>query len=99
MPADEPDLTRADIRVPEHVVARELGGQTVVLNLRTGRYHGLNATGGAMLASLREQGSIETAATQVAVRFHAPREQVLGDLVELCQELHRRGLIEIDAGR
>lgn len=99
MVADKPDFTGAEIRVPEHVVARELGGQTVVLNLRTGRYHGLNATGGAMLASLRGQGSVGGAATEVAARLDAPRERVLDDLLALCHELHIRGLIEIDAER
>jgi hypothetical protein len=93
---DDPELSAAVIRVPEHVVARELGGQMVVLNLRTGRYHGLNATGGAMLASLRERGSVDAAAAEVAARFEAPRERVRGDLVALCGELQRRGLIEID---
>lgn len=99
MAVDEPDLSGAEIRVPEHVVARELGGQTVVLNLRTGRYHGLNATGGAMLASLRERRCVDEAAGEVAARFEAPRARVLADLVTLCRELQQRGLIEIDVKR
>ena len=93
----QPDLGAAAISVPDHVVTRDLSGQTVVLNLRTGRYHGLNATGGAMLESLRSSGFARIAAAEIASSFGAPEERVLGDILALCRELLDRGLIEIDA--
>lgn len=47
---DEPpgDLALLAARppVPDHVVYRAFVDETVVLNLDTGRYHGLNAVGG-----------------------------------------------------
>ena len=42
------------VRVPDHVVYRDFAEQTVVLNLRTGRYHGLNETSSQMLDALRD---------------------------------------------
>jgi hypothetical protein len=99
MSDEKPDLRTAAISVPEHVVTRDLSGQTIVLNLRTGRYHGLNPTGGAMLQSLRSNGSTKIAAAEIASGFGVPEERVLGDLVTLCGELLSRGLIEVDAGR
>lgn len=98
MAADTPDFVSSAIQVPEHVVVRELGGQTVVLNLRTGQYHGLNQTAGALLESLRAGGSVQSAASEVAERFSALPELVQRDLVQLCGELHQRGLIEIVDG-
>jgi hypothetical protein len=92
-----PDLSTAAISIPEHVVTRDLSGQTIVLNLNTGQYYGLNATGGAMLEHLKSSGSAKTAAAQVASGFGAPEERVLGDLLALCGELLSRGLIEVDA--
>ena len=43
-PGGRDDPQRLVVRVPEHVVYRDFAEQTVVLNLRTGRYHGLNET-------------------------------------------------------
>ena len=34
------------VRVPRHVVHRDFPAQTVILNLETGKYHGLNPTAG-----------------------------------------------------
>ena len=39
----------AHASVPQHVVYRRFAAETVVLNLETGTYHGLNATGARML--------------------------------------------------
>jgi hypothetical protein len=94
--AEERELSRAAIRIPDHVVSRTLGDQTVVLNLRTGRYHGLNPTGGAMLESLRKHGSVQGAAPDIARDFDAPYDRVLSDLLALCGQLRTRGLIEVD---
>jgi hypothetical protein len=38
-------LLAARPRLPSHVVMRAFVHETVVLNLATGRYHGLNTTG------------------------------------------------------
>lgn len=92
----KPDLRTAVISVPEHVVTRELSGQTILLNLQTGRYHGLNATGGTMLEGLKSSGSAPIAAAELAAGFGVPEERVLGDLLALCGELLSRGLIEVD---
>src|SRR4051794_41962271 len=40
--------------VPEHVVFRTFEAETLLLNLESGQYHGLNATGGRMLGLLKE---------------------------------------------
>ena len=39
-------------RVPENVVHRQFAAETVILNLDTGLYHGLNVTGGRMMEVL-----------------------------------------------
>jgi hypothetical protein len=50
-------------RVPEHVVHRDFQEETVVLNLETGQYYGLNPTARRIFAALIESGSIALAAT------------------------------------
>jgi Coenzyme PQQ synthesis protein D (PqqD) len=81
-------------RVPGHVVHRDFPGETVILNLETGRYHGLNATAGRMFAAVERSGSIDAAATVLAGEFGMPRDLIERDLRALCCALADRGLLE-----
>ena len=84
------------VRVPPHVVHREFGDQTVLLNLASGQYHGLNATGRRMFELLEERGSFEGIAAQLAAEYGQREEDVAADLVDLCAALSERGLLELD---
>lgn len=83
-------------RIPEHVVHRDFSNECVVLNLETGRYHGLNATATRMFAALGQSDSISTAATVLAREFNISRDQIVRDLLDLCAALTDRGLLEIN---
>jgi hypothetical protein len=89
-------ILESKIVVPQHVVYRSFPAETVVLNLKTGRYHGLNATAGAMLDELGRADCARDATITLAERFGQPPEMVEGDLIELCAALLERGLIEAD---
>jgi Coenzyme PQQ synthesis protein D (PqqD) len=83
-------------RIPDHVVHRDFPGETVILNLETGQYHGLNATAGRMFAALERSGSIDGVATVLAGELGVPRDQIERDLRDLCCALADRGLLELD---
>lgn len=90
------ELPRGRIVVPEHVVHRSFEKETVLLNLETGQYHGLNRTAGRMLAAIEETGDAVRSAAIVADEFGVPVELVESDLAELCHRLHERGLIVVE---
>lgn len=83
-------------RVPEHVVDRTFGDQTVLLNLDTGQYHGLNRTGGRILELVRETGDLSVVAARMAEEYGREEPEMSADLVELCALLSARGLLEVD---
>jgi Coenzyme PQQ synthesis protein D (PqqD) len=85
----------AHVRIPKHVVHRHFPAQTVVLNLQTGRYHGLNPTAGRMLDALGEAQTVAAAARIVADHYRQPRADVERDLCVLCADLLSRGLVEL----
>jgi hypothetical protein len=85
------------VRVPEHVVYRTFVAETVVLNLRTGKYHGLNQTAGRMLEVLESSRSVAAAVGTLAHEYGQPPELVERDCLELCASLADRGLVEIAA--
>jgi coenzyme PQQ synthesis protein D (PqqD) len=84
------------VRLADHVVARRFGSETVLLNLQTGHYHGLDALGSDFLTALTEGRDVETAAAVLAERFGVAAPQVRGDLAAFCQDLGKRGLIAVD---
>jgi hypothetical protein len=91
------ELRTARLRVPQHVVYRAFPAETVALNLETEQYHGLNPTAGRMLAALDRTGSVPRAAREVANEFAQPLGGVERDIVNLCERLLERGLIELVA--
>jgi hypothetical protein len=93
-----PPLLSVSVKLPQHVVYRSFPAETVVLNLQTGRYHGLNPTGGRMLEALEHAGSVRAAAVGLAESYDQPQTTIERDLCELCDALLERGLIEIDGG-
>jgi len=82
-------------RIPEHVAYRSFAAETVVLNLQTGKYHGLNPTAGRMLELLERGLSLEATAGTVAQEYRCSTDDVERDLCVLCSDLSARGLIEL----
>lgn len=82
------------VGVPDHIVHRDFPDQTVILNLETGKYFGLNRTAGQMLSALEAGATIAAAAKTVAAETNMPVDDVERDLGELCSSLLERGLIE-----
>jgi hypothetical protein len=89
-------LLEAKVTVPQSVVFRSFPTETVVLNLETGKYHGLNPTAGRMLQALSETASVREAAAAVAAEYDSPAETIEVDICDLCQNLLDRGLVERD---
>lgn len=91
--------TGTGVRVPDHVVFRSFPGETVALNLQTGKYHGLNPVAGRMVEALVETGDLKASATLLAAEYDQPQDTIEADLRSLCEDLARRGLIELHADR
>lgn len=86
------------VSVPEHVVFRSFVEETVVLNLESGQYHGLNRTAGQMLELLGELGEVQLVADRMVRETGADPDEVQRDLRVFCESLAERGLITVEAG-
>jgi Coenzyme PQQ synthesis protein D (PqqD) len=99
MPSDTiptPASTALTVKIPQHVVHRGFATETVVLNLDTGKYHGLNPTGGRMLEVLEKTPDVDEAATKLAAEFGVAAGEIRRDLLAFCEDLAERGLLELD---
>jgi Coenzyme PQQ synthesis protein D (PqqD) len=93
---DRDDILASRVVIPDHVVMRAFEAETLVLNLDTGTYHGLNPTGARMLDLLREtDGDVGRSLKALSKEYDMPQDELSDDLVRLCRELAERGLVEI----
>lgn len=88
------ELLSVRARLPQHVVHRSFVSETVVLNLRTGKYHGLNPTAGRMLDVLEASPTVGAAVPKLADEYSLEQERIQSDLLILTRGLLERGLIE-----
>ena len=92
---DDFPIFAARASIPSHVVYKVFATETVILNLETGKYHGLNSTGGRMLELLDRCDSVAEAATMFASDFDKEPVDVEPDIRAFCSRLFERGLIDI----
>ncbi|MEX2196011.1 MAG: PqqD family protein [Thermoleophilaceae bacterium] len=94
---DPQTMLEAKVRVPKHVVYRSFEAETVLLNLQTGQYHGLNRSGGRMLELLDDTGgNVREAIDRLAGEYGEDSSGIEDGLASFCAALASRGLIEVD---
>src|SRR5437588_12873570 len=91
------DILDSAFELPHNVVSREFAHETVMLNLDTGTYHGINPTAARMLETLQQSASGRDAATKLAELFGQPVERIEHDLATFCTGLLERGLLAVAA--
>jgi hypothetical protein len=85
--------------VPQHVVSRAFDEETLLLNLDSGQYHGLNATGARLLELVGEEGSsgnVGEAVAQLARECMMEPAEIEDDLAKFCLQLEERGLLTLE---
>lgn len=75
------------------VVFRELEGEAVVLNLDTGIYFGLNATGLRMWQLIEQHRTLDRVLALLAREFDAPAAELEADLLAWVSQLEDQGLL------
>jgi hypothetical protein len=89
-------LRRCRVVVPDHVVFRGLAEETILLNIDTGHYHGLDRVGGRFFEVIRESDGLGAASLRLAAEYGQPLPQIEADLIRFCVDLESRGLIELE---
>ena len=67
----------------------------MILNLDSGKYHGLSPDGGRMLEVMETAPSVRAAAETLAVEYDQPLETIENDIADFCNDLLERNLIEL----
>lgn len=84
------------LRVAENVVYRDLADESVLLNLDTGTYFGLDAVGTRLWHLLAEYGSTESAIQTLLAEYDVEELRLQRDVDTLIDQLMAKKLLMID---
>ena len=83
------------LRMPEDVLVSDLDGESVILNLKTESYFGLDEVGARMCTAVTSAGSVQDAYDTLANEFDVDPARLRDDLVKLLENLVDHGLLEV----
>jgi hypothetical protein len=86
------------VTVPPQVMAREVGGETVLLDLASGMYFGIDEVGTRIWVLLGEGKTLGEVAATIAEEYDATLEQIHADTLEFVGLLVDKGLVSAEAG-
>jgi hypothetical protein len=86
------------VSVPSHVLVRIFENESVILNLDTESYHGLDDVGTRMWTALTDSASIQEAFEALLSEYQVEPAQLRQDLNDFLEKLHQRGMVEFVAG-
>lgn len=81
------------IRLSGDVVTREVGEETMLLDLASGTYFGLDPVGGRFWQLLEEGKSALAARDALLEEYEVPAEELERDLETLLEDLVANGLV------
>lgn len=82
------------VTIPPHVMARQVGDETVILDLASGTYFGLNPVGARIWQLISEGKTMDNVLESVLAEFEVSAAEAERDLDNLVSELHCRELIK-----
>lgn len=86
------------VKIPDGVLISNLQQESVILNLDSERYYGLDDVGTRMLSVLTNSNSIEAAYQRLVEEYDVDHQALRLDLLELVENLLTHGLIQISRG-
>jgi hypothetical protein len=84
------------VRIPDEVATRKVGEETILLDLNTGIYFGLDAVGSRFVELLENNGEIAAAYRVMLQEFEVTSEVLETDLLRLAEEMCARRLLLVE---
>ena len=89
------DLTGKRLEVRGDVLTRELRGESVLLDLASERYFGLDEVGTGMWRALTAGSTIEAAIEALEAEYDVAPEQLRDDVAAFVRKLADAGLVDV----
>lgn len=87
-------MTLSDkVSIPPQVMARTVGDETVILDLATGTYFGLDPVGARIWELMGEGSTLAEICDRMMEEYEVSREELERDTLKLAKDLAEQGLI------
>ena len=83
------------VKPSEDVVWRDLQGESVLLDLKSGVYFGLDAVGTRIWSLLQAQSDLQTVLQELLCEYEVREETCARDLLDLVSVLMEKGLVQV----
>ncbi|MEP6390077.1 MAG: PqqD family protein [Halioglobus sp.] len=84
------------ITLSPDVISQEVSGETVLLDLKSENYFGLDEVGTRIWQLIESAGDLEAIFNTLMEEYDVDEEQLLGDLSELVGEVEKLGLVKLE---
>lgn len=81
------------VTIPEHVMVRQVGDESVMLDLASGTYFGLDAIGARVWQLLVEGRTLAETCDAMLEEYEVSREELERDVADLVEQLAAQGLL------
>ena len=85
------------IEISSEVLTQEVGGETVILDLKTESYFGLDEVGTRIWQLLQEQEGIQTITAAMLNEYDVEEDQLEKDIQSLLTQLDNAGIITLNS--
>lgn len=85
----------SQIEIPDDVLSRELDGEAVLLDLRSGKYFGLNGTGARIWTCMKDGLRKAQIVERLVASFEVDADRARADVEAFIDSLVERGLIKV----
>ena len=85
----------SSVELKDDVIFQPLGGEAVILNLRTEIYFGLDRVGTEIWQFLQEDKIVRTVVYKLLDKYDISEEQLANRLFEFIEKLEAKGLVAV----
>lgn len=87
------DIKDSRVLIPDEIVLQQVENESVVINLLTEKYFGLDEIGTQIWIAITSTSSIQEAIEELLSEYEVGQNHLEQDVFELAQELEEFGLI------
>ena len=85
------------IEISSEVLTQEVGGETVILDLKSESYFGLDEVGTRIWQLLQEQDDIQAITATMLNEYDVEEKQLEKDIQDLLTQLNKAGIVTLDS--
>ena len=92
-------LETQKITISEEALSQEVNGETVILDLKSESYFGLDEVGTRIWQLLQEHGDVRKTSDVMLDEFDVEEDQLENDMSALLDEMLEKGLLHVEESK